>query len=156
VNELSANELAARIEAMFDTAPDAAGAILGLHAQVEDVRRDWEISPLLRLELTAETLRNPALRETAEQCNGRVARALAETARRGADDGRLGPGVDPEAFARMAGLIWNAMSLIRIWDGVDYGAYERVAAAMIENWKLSSAKRCEPGSTVEHAAVADP
>ena len=156
VNALSADELAGRIEAMFEAAPDLAGAILGLHAQVEDVRRDWEISPLLRLELTAETLRNPALRETAEQCNGRVARVLAETARRAVDDGKLGPGVDPEALARVAALIWNAMSLIRIWEGVDYGAYERVAEAMIGNWKLSGAGGASQNPAVGQAAVERP
>jgi AcrR family transcriptional regulator len=134
VNEISAGQLAQRIERMFDAAPDAAGAILGLHAEAEDLARDWQINPLLRIELTAETFRNPALRDATRRCSGQTEQAVVEAVRRAVAEGKLGPDIDPAAFARAAVLIWNAMSVIRVWDGADLEGFERTAEALIGNW----------------------
>lgn len=137
VNVASTGQIADRIEGLFEKSDDPTSAVLALHEDVEDLRREWEISPLLRIELTAESLRDPALRESTLECSARIERSLLEAARRAIATGQLGPDVEPEAFARMAVLIWNAMGVVRVRDDLDLAAFERTAVALIGNWKAN-------------------
>jgi len=86
-------------------------------------------APGLSVQIWAEAVRDPRIRELARRNVDDPRAATAETLR----SMPLAPGIDPDAFARVLIAIYQGLVLQSAWDDrIDTGAYVATVAALLE------------------------
>jgi AcrR family transcriptional regulator len=100
----------ARIEAVRDE-PDLFVALQALADETLDSLNDPQRRPLVA-EITAETQRNPHVKELVRRSDAAILSSLAETLRLAGERGDIDPGLDPRATAELLvavvdGLCWR-------------------------------------------------
>jgi TetR/AcrR family transcriptional repressor of uid operon len=98
----------ARIEAVRDE-PDLFVALQALADQTLDSLNDPQKRPLIA-EITAETQRNPHVKELVRRSDTAILDSLAETLRLAGERGAIDPGLDPRATAELLVAVVDGLS----------------------------------------------
>jgi AcrR family transcriptional regulator len=131
--ELGLDNILARIEHMLD-GEDIIAAIIGMPRAAESARRDWNITPALRLELMVETSRNERLQRMHSAWFQKIMRAKQTAVESAKAEGRLDKNVDAASFARAMALLWTGLAALRVNTDLDIEAYERTIASVLQPW----------------------
>lgn len=130
---MGAEQLIDRVDHMLDTR-DIVSAIVDIHREAEIERQQWEITPALRLELSAETTRNARLRDIVETQLARFSETAERAAHRAIDEGRLDPGLDPAHLVDILTLLWTGISALRANRDFDLERYRDAIALLFKPW----------------------
>jgi TetR/AcrR family transcriptional regulator, repressor for uid operon len=136
VFDLGTEEMIERTEHMLDN-DDVIRAIVKMHRDAESERREWNLSPGLRLEFIAEAARNERLCEIQTRRLDSMTTAIRNAARRAVAAGRLDSKFDAMNFARATILIWTGLGCLRVDPKLDIAAYERAVGTLLQPWLLA-------------------
>jgi AcrR family transcriptional regulator len=136
-SERHASELDALREAAGGADPLAAlrrlaAAFLGRLSSPEE--QAWR---RVTVQVWGEALRSPRVMAVVREGLDEPLQALAALLRRGQAEGRIAPGLDPEAAARVGAALFQGLVLQQAWEpGVDVVAYARTAQALLDSLTL--------------------
>jgi AcrR family transcriptional regulator len=135
---LGLDDMLERLERMLD-GDDVLQAIARIPREAESARREWNITPALRLEFCAETVRNERLRQLHDDWVEQVMEAKRKAARKAIKAGRLSPAVDPAEFARAIALLWNGLAVVRVMSEDEIQTYETTIVGLLKQWFVPDA-----------------
>jgi TetR/AcrR family transcriptional regulator, repressor for uid operon len=134
---------------------DVIAAITDLHRRAESARRDWNLTPGLRLEFAAESARNARLHAMQTQAYEQVLASMRRAAERAIAAGRLDARFRPHSFARAMAMIWTGLRTLRVNEDLDIGEYEETIATLLQPWLLSGgAQDVKETAVSENGALA--
>jgi hypothetical protein len=100
------------------------------------VRRGWDIPHGLRLEIYAESERNPRVKTIIQDGFVALMRAIEATIERAQDKGQLRGDLNKRDCAHVIGLIWNGIAMHLSADAdYDLGYYQRILNDFTQHWR---------------------
>jgi TetR/AcrR family transcriptional regulator, repressor for uid operon len=135
--EIGTSEHINQIEHMLDGGT-LADAIIERHREHESLRREWNMSPGLRLEFFAEAARDQGLHVIQRDLDERLIKALETAIQRGRAAAGLTEGIDEAVLARIIMLIWTGLGTLRADRAANLSSYEEAVTVLLNSWLLKA------------------
>ena len=113
---------------------DIVSALVEGHRLAVTARREWNITPGLRLEFDAESTRNDNLRLTRQSMFQRTMAAMEEAAAEAIAAGQLSPELDPSQFALAMATIWSGLGALGVNEELDIAAFQKAVVLLLQPW----------------------
>lgn len=140
VFELILERNADRIEHMLDS-ENFVSAIIKVHELAEADRREWGVTPGLRMEFSAEAVRNERLGVIGREHIKRQSAALTRAIRKALAEGQLDPQFSALDYTNAVLLIWNGLSGMRLYRDFDLTKYAQAIEMLLRPKALQPRNR---------------
>jgi AcrR family transcriptional regulator len=120
-------------------------ALTELSMLADIMRAGWDMPAGLRLEIMAESDRNPKLKKLLHQQSATLLQQIENTLAAAESKGKIRRGIDRAELARLIQLIWNGTAMSRnTVPNFDIKYHEGVLAHFIQAWLGGEGRRSRP------------
>lgn len=120
-----------RVEHMLETL-DLASAIIEMHNQAEAERLAWGLTPRVRIELQCYFVSDEHFNDASSRMKERLATAIKTAMTAAMGKGKLPAGLDLDRLTEATILIWNGLSLSRLYPDFDLDAMRPVVESLVD------------------------